>query len=388
MIFTMKSTLIAAGGAALCAIAFSSCGGQSSAELKGPPPMSVSYYQVDTARATYFDEYPATVFALNQVDIRPEVSGYLTNIYFTDGARVKKGQNLYGIDPQHYQSAYDIARANLAVAQSNQVKFQQDVDRYSDLAKEDAVARQTLEHAQADLQAANMQVGAAQASLKSAQTDLRYSIIVAPFDGTIGISQVKIGSAVVAGQTLLNTVSSNDPMAVDCAVDEKQIPRFSALLQKKKALEDSVFSMVLPEGTPYPYAGTLSFLDRAVDPQTGTIRVRIIFPNPAGVLKPGLTCNLRVRTMSGAGGLLFPYAAVIEQMGEYFVFVVNGNKVSQKRVSLGMRLGTMVVAKEGLSVGDKIVTEGVQKLRDNAPVLLKEPEKEQLASSSPGTTNR
>lgn len=383
----MQNTLLVAGGAAICALALSSCGGHSSAELKGPPPVPVSVYQVDTARAIYYDQYPATVFALDQVDIRPEVSGYLTNIYFKDGAHVKKGGKLYGIDPQHYQAAYDLARANLAVAKSNLAKVQQDVDRYNELAKEDAVARQTLEHAQADLRAANMQVGAAQASLKSVETDLRYSIIYAPFDCTIGISQVKVGSAVVAGQTLLNTVSSNDPIAVDCAVDEKQIPRFTQMLQSKRAEEDSVFTVVLPDGSVYPSLGNLSFLDRAVNSQTGTIRVRIVFPNPTGVLKPGLTCNLRVRATSAANGLLFPYAAVVEQMGEYFVFVVNGNKVNQRRVRLGMRVNDMVMAQEGLQLGEKIVTEGVQKLRDNASVLIKPSEAQQLTAAS-GKENR
>jgi RND family efflux transporter MFP subunit len=193
-------------------------------------------------------------------------------------------------------------------------------------------------------------------------------VIEAPFDGTIGISLVKLGSSVSAGQTLLNTISSDDPMAVDIAVDEKQIPRFARMLQGGTDGEDSTFLLVLPDQSLYPQTGELSLLDRAIDPQTGTLRVRLVFPNPQGLLKAGLTCNLRVRSSSGTNSLLIPYRAVVEQMGEYAVFVVAGGKASQRRVSLGRRVSDMVVVNAGLQPGDQVVTEGVQKLRDNAPV--------------------
>lgn len=355
-------------------VALAGCGGRSGAEQKPPPGIPVGVYQIDTGRASYFDVYPATVTALNQVELRPEVSGYIVGIYFRDGQRVRKGMKLYAIDRQHYQAAYDQAVANLSTARSNLAKLQQDVDRYNELAKNDAIARQTLEHAVADLESARTQVAALEANVKNVQTDLRYSVIEAPFDGTISFSQVKAGSAVNAGQTLLNTISSDDPMAVDCSVDQKQIPRFAEMLEKKVSAGDSTFTVVLPNGSVYPASGGLSVLDRAVDPQTGTIRVRVVFPNAAGVLKAGLTCNLRVRNTSGASTVLFPFRAVVEQMGEYFVFVVNGEKVTQRRVDLGSRINDMVVARGGLAPGDQIVVDGVQKLRDNAVVAVVPPQ--------------
>ncbi len=215
-----------------------------------------------------------------------------------------------------------------------------------------------------------MQVASLEANVKNVQTNLRYSVIVAPFDGTIGISSVKLGSSVVAGQTLLNTLSSDDPMAVDCAVDEKQISRFTQMLQAGDSLQDSTFTIVLPDQSVYPYSGHISFLDRSVDSQTGTIRIRVIFPNAKNVLRAGLTCNLRVRANSAAESILIPYKAVVEQMGEYFVYVVDNSKVSQRRISLGKSINNMVIVKEGLQAGEQIVTEGVQKLRDNAPVAV------------------
>ena len=327
-----------------------------------PPPTPVVAYQVESGSTMYYDEYPATVTALNQVDIRPEVSGYITAIYFKDGQHVAKGMKLYEVDQQQYKAAYDQARANLNVARANLAKAQEDADRYNDLAKYDAVARQIVDHATADLRSSKMQVEAAEANVKSVETNLRYSIIYAPFDCTIGISLVKLGSSVTAGQTLLNTVSSDDPMGVECAVDEKQIGRFVQLLQKNPEEQDSIFTLVLPDLSIYSSPGRFTLLDRAVDPQTGTIRIRVKFPNANKTLKPGLTCNLRIKANSSANSLLIPYKAVVEQMGEYFVYLVNGNKVTQRRVNLGININDKVVVKEGLQLGDQIVTEGSTKV--------------------------
>jgi len=374
----MKRTALAFAFAGIFAAAFAACSG-SAGRTQGPPPMQVVTYTVEPGETVYHETFPATVAALNQVDLRPEVSGYITDIDFKDGQRVRKGMKLYGIDQQLYQAAYDQSNANLSVAKANLAKVQQDVDRYNRLAEQDAVARQTLEHAKADLESAKMQVAAAEANVKSVETNLRYSVIVAPFDGVIGISQVKQGSSVTAGQTLLNTISSDDPMAVDCSVDEKEIGRFTRLLHEDNTLQDSIFSIVLPDQSHYPHYGQLSVLDRAVDAETGTLRVRLIFANPDRLLRPGLTCDLRMRVVSPAGDLIIPYRAVVEQMGEYFAFVLNGNTVSQRRLSLGMRVHDMVVVTGGLSAGDRIVTDGVQRLRDNAVVAVTSP----LANGGP-----
>jgi RND family efflux transporter MFP subunit len=347
-------------------ILLTACSGNKGSDPSDPPPTQVTVSTVEYGNATYYDEYPATVTALNQVDLRAEVSGYITGIFFKDGQHAAKGLRLYAIDQQQYKAAYDQALANLDVAKANLAKAQEDADRYTELAKNDAVARQTLDHAMADLQSAQRQVAAAEANVKNVETNLRYSIIYAPFDGTVGISLVKLGSAVTAGQTLLNTISSDNPMGVDCAVDEKEIGRFVQLLKNNPNEQDSIFTMKLPDQSMYPPPGRLILLDRAVDPQTGTIRIRVIFPNPSNILKPGLTCDLRVKANSSTNSLLIPYRAVIEQMGEYFVYVVNGNRVSQRRITLGRDINGMVLVKSGLRVGEQIVTDGVQKLRDNS----------------------
>jgi membrane fusion protein (multidrug efflux system) len=366
----MKHIIVVLALLLVASLLLSSCSVNKAAEQKGPPPVQVAVVEVRSGNATYHDEYPATVVALNQVDLRAEVSGYITDISVQDGQRVAKGMKLYAIDQRQYQAAYDQARANMNVAKSNLAKSQQDADRYADLAKNDAVARQTLEHSQADLESAKMQLAAAEATVKSVETNLRYSVIYAPFEGTIGVSLVKLGSAVTTGQTVLNTISSDDPIAVDCAVDEKQISRFNDLLQSSANGKDSTFMIVLPDQSVYPFPGRLSFLDRSVDSQTGTIRIRITLPNPKRALKAGLTCNLRVRTTSESASILIPYKAVTEQMGEYFVFAVKENKAIQRRVNLGMNIDDMVVVNNGLQAGDQIVVEGMQRLRDNSIVTV------------------
>lgn len=354
-----------------------SCGGSKAPEQKAPPPTPVNIYQVKKETAVYYNQYPATVTPLNQVDLKAQVTGYITGIYFKDGQHVSKGQKLYDIDRQQYQANYDQAVANLNVARSSLDRSQQDADRYTALLKQDAVAKQIVDHALADLQSSKMQVAAAKANVTRVGTDLKYSVIYAPFDGTIGLSQVKMGTLVTANQTLLNTVSSDNPMAVDIAIDQKEISRFVQLQQHPAKVTDSVFTLVLPDNSVYPAIGSISLIDRSVDPQTATIKARLVFPNRNYQLRAGLSCNVRVKNNSSSAlFILAPYKAVVEQMGEYFVFVLgDSSKVKQQKVTLGNKIVDMVVVSDGLQEGDKIVIDGVQKLKDGAAVQIAPPNK-------------
>jgi RND family efflux transporter MFP subunit len=362
-----------------CAFILVSCGGKKKKEKQKPPPAAVNVYRVKKESAVYYDEYPATVAALNQVDLRAQVTGYITGIFFNDGEHVNKGQKLYDIDHQQFEANYDQAVANLNVSKANLAKAQQDADRYNDLLKQDAVAKQVYDHAMADLQSAKMQVEAAQSNVRNVQTTVKYSAIYASFAGIIGISQVKIGALVTANQTLLNTVSSEDPVVVDIAVDQKEIPRFIQLQQKASNAKDSVFTLRLPDNSIYTQAGKVSFIDRAVDPQTGTIKARLVFANPAHILKPGMNTNVLIKNNNTDSLFtLIPYKAVTEQMGEYFVFVVNdSSRAIQHKLLLGARINDKVIVKQGLNEGDIIVTDGAQKLRDSSAVQMTPPPKQQ-----------
>jgi membrane fusion protein (multidrug efflux system) len=349
-------------------ILLAACSGPKAPEQKAPPPVPVSVYEVQNESAVYFDNYPATIIALNQVDLKAQVTGYITGIFFTDGQHVNKGQKLYEIDKQQYQANYDQAVANLNVVKANLAKAQQDADRYETLLKQDAIAKQKVDYAIADLQSVKMQVAAAQANVSRLSNDLRFSTIYAPFEGTIGISQAKTGTLVTANQNILNTVSSDNPMAVDISIDQKEIPRFTNLKAHPAPEKDSIFTLLLPDNSVYAKTGFISLMDRAIDPQTGTIKTRLVFQNNSQ-LKAGMNTNIRVKNNHDGTFLLAPYKSVLEQMGEYFVYVIgDSSKVSQRKIILGTRINDKIIVKDGLKPGEKIVAEGVQKLKDGTVV--------------------
>lgn len=333
-----------------------------------PPPASVDIGTVEEGHIAYHEEYPATITALNEVELRPQVSGYITGIHFQDGQHVQKGQLLYTIDQQMYEAGVSQAQANVAVAKANLQKVQKDADRYLELDRKDAIAKQVLDHSLAELESAKMQVKAAEAGLKGVQTNLRYSNIHAPFSGTIGISQVKLGASVSPGSTLLNTISSNDPISADFYLDQKDLPRFDALA-KKHGNNDSTFTVMLPDGALYPASGRVATIDRAIDPRTGTIRARLSFANPERKLLPGMSVTVRIYHDKDEKAILIPHKAVMEQMGEFFVYsVTDSSTVTQVKIKPGITLKETLVVKEGLEPGQRIVIDGLQRVREGAKI--------------------
>ncbi len=336
--------------------------------------VSVTPYIVKEENIEYYDIYPANVTALEEVDLRSEVSGYITAINFREGSHVEKGTKLYEIDRSKYQAVYEQASAGVAIAEANLRKAQRDAERYNKLSEQDAIAKQTLEDAHTNLNNAETQVKSAKAELTRAGTDLNYSVIKAPFSGTVGFSLVKPGTFVVGGQTLLTTISTQDPAGVDLNIDSKELPYFRELEQENHQKSDTTFRLVLEDGTLYPQPGKLSVIDRAVDPQTGTIRIRLIFPNASGRLKAGMDVRVKVLNRQSGNQLIIPFKAVTEQMGEYFVFEVHGDTVQQTRIQTGLHMGENIVVSSGIKPGDTIVSEGIQKLRNGTAVSLTRPE--------------
>lgn len=363
----MKSYFNIAAFSALIFAVFS-CGTKQQA---GPPPapvVPVSTYKVVKKSVRGFDEYPATLVPMSEVEIRPQISGYITNIYVQDGQKVKKGQKLYEIDRSKYSAAQQQAQANLTSAEANLAKLSKDLERYKRLDEQDAIAKQQLDYAETAVLDAKSKVAFANAQLQSATTDFQYSELTAPFDGTVGISQVRIGAQVSPGQPLLNTLSSNDPMSLNFVVNEREIPRYNRLLREKEK-PDSLFTIKFSDGSYYPFPGEFITIDRAVGRQSGTISLRVKFPNPNNELIAGMTVNLQVLNDDIGLQLAIPYKAVVEQMGEYFVFIVQDeNKVHQQKITLGTQLGGEIVVREGLKEGDEIVVSGVQKLREGVQI--------------------
>ena len=362
---TIKLALIFISSAFLA-----SCGNSNSGTQQvAPPPMPVTTYTVTKEDVTTTDRYPGVVVALNEVELRAEVGGYITAIYVQDGQKVTKGQKLYEIDRTNYQSAYNSAKANLEVAKANHARAEKDAQRYTTLAEKEAIARQRVDYALTDLANAASQIAAAEALLTTAQANLNRSIIVSPLSGTIGISQVKLGALVSPGSTLLNTVSTNEPMAVDISVNQGDIQRFLELQRNpNQSISDSIFS-IEQSGKHYALNGKIVAIDRSVDPGTGTIKVRISYPNPSGLLISGMTCNVNVSNKAEEPQLVIPHKAVSEQLGTYSVYVVgDSSKVEQRIVTLGSEVQGNIVIKDGLKEGEVIVSEGIMKLRPGAVV--------------------
>jgi membrane fusion protein (multidrug efflux system) len=361
-------------------LGFTACKGPAPKGVPAMPPTPVNIVTASVAPAVYYDKYPATVVALNQVELRSQVSGFITGIYFKEGEVVQKGKTLYEIDRRKYEAAYQQAQANVASAKASFERAKKDDDRYQRLADQDAVARQILDNARATLETSRSQLAAAEASMAAVRTDLDYSLIKAPFTGRIGISQVKLGAQVSPGTTLLNTISSENPIAVDFVVTENDISRFAAMQGKGNA-NDSTFRLQLSDGTEYVHAGKILAIDRGVDNQTGTIRIRIEFNNPDDKLKDGMSCVLRVLNEQSGNRLIIPYKALTEQMGEYFVFVAKDSVANQQKVQIGPKLGDRIVIMEGISEGDKIITEGFQRLRDGGKIQVGMPAAPQGAAA-------
>jgi len=344
------------------------CGQKQQAQQAAPPAAAVTTMKVVKQPVMGVDTYPATLVPLNEVEIRPQISGYITNIYVRDGEEVKKGQRLYEIDRSKYAAAQQQAEANVASAEANYEKLVKDLERYKRLDEQNAIAKQQLDHAQTAVLDAKSQLAFAKAQLQSSQTDYAYSVLTAPFDGTVGISQVRLGAQVSPGQPLLNTLSSTNPMALNFVINEREIPRFNKLI-KAKDNPDSLMTIRLSDGSIYPYPGELTTIDRAVGRQSGTINLRVNFPNPDQELIAGMTVNLRVLNEDIGNQLVIPYKAVTEQMGEYYVYVVQeDNTVKQQNVLLGTQVGENIVVRSGLAEGSKIVVNGIQRLRDGAQI--------------------
>ena len=376
------------------------------------PPVPVNLMTASARTVLYYDKYPSTTIALSQVALSAQVTGYITSIDFQEGTHVHKGQLLYKLDQRLYTASVDQARAALRVDSGNLLLTQQDADRYAYLAKYKAIATQLVDHANIALQNAKDSVIAAQQQLKTALTNLTYSNIYAPFDGTIGISQVRIGNLVSPGTTILNTISTDNPMAVDFLVNEAQLPHIEELQAGKGKHIDSLFTILLPNQQLYPYPGKILFIDRAVDPQTGTIDVRLVFPNPDYILRPGMSTVVRVHNQDEKPQIVVPSRAVVEQMGEYFLFVAKDTimkeraqgagaggadaaakkgpdtkgdakdsdakaadtvetpklRAFQRKVQLGQTVGPNVVVKSGVSIGDSIIIDGVQAIHEGSRI--------------------
>jgi membrane fusion protein, multidrug efflux system len=359
----------------IAALLFVPVGCGKSEQPQARPP-DVEVVRVEQKDVPIWKDWIGTLDGLVNAQIKPQVTGYLLRQTYKDGAFVKRDQLLFEIDPRTFQAAVDQAKGQLASAegqlasaQANQIKAQNDVNRYTPLAKEQAIPQQDLDNAiQADkaaiaqVAAGKAQVEAAKAQVASAQLNLGFTRVVSLVDGIAGIALAQIGD-LVTQSTLLTTVSTVDPIKIYFPISEREYLDYV----KEHPEEDKRhlgLQMVLANGSVYPHEGRTTLVDRQVDVKTGTLRVQGVFPNPGNVLRPGEYAHIRTIIATRKGALVVPQKAVSELQGNYQVAVVGSdNKVSIRPVKVGERAGTEWIIEEGLKPGERVVAEGIQKVK-------------------------
>jgi membrane fusion protein (multidrug efflux system) len=342
--------------------------------------------RVEQKDVPIWKEWIGTLEGLVNAQIKPQVTGYLLRQTYQEGSFVKQGQLLFEIDPRTFQASLDQmksqvanAESQLATAEANQVKAQIDVERYGPLAKEQAISQQDYDHAvqanfaaKAQVQASKAQIEAAKAQLAAAQLNVGFTKVLSLIDGIAGIAQAQIGDLVGPG-TLLTTVSTVDPIKVYFPVSERGYLDYikeNPDAAKRAAQESKLaLQLILADGSVYPHSGHFSFADRQVDVKTGTLRLQGLFPNPGNILRPGQFARVRAITTTKRGALLIPQMAVSELQGTYQVAVVDSdNKVQIRPVKVGERFGTDWIIEQGLKPGERVVAEGLQKVRAGVAV--------------------
>jgi membrane fusion protein (multidrug efflux system) len=362
-------TLLSSGG----------CGNKNVSAAAAPPP-NVQIVEVIERDVPVYHEYLATLDGFVNAQIQPQVSGYLVKQNYLEGALVGKNQVLFKIDPRPFQAIVDQAKAQVAQAEAQLGKTQLDVQRDTPLAKEKAIAQSQLDNdIQANL-AAKATVQADKAALEQAELNLEFTNVRSLVDGVAGIAAGQVGN-LVGPQIVLTTVSQVEPVKAYFTVSEQEYlafvqrnPTEADRAAREKQLE---LDLILSDGSTYPRKGTFFAADRQVDIQTGSIRLAGLFPNPGNVLRPGQFGRVRFISYIRKGALLVPQKSVVELQGSYQVAVVGSdNKVTLRTVTVGERTGAMWIINNGLKRQERVVVEGVQKVRENLqvkPTLLTTP---------------
>ena len=340
-----------------------------------PPPPEVAVVALATEPVTMTAELPGRTVAVMVSEVRPQIRGLIQRRLFTEGQQVKAGQVLYQIDPALYQADYDSAKATLARAQAALVSARLLAERYAELVKIEAVSKQQNDDAEAAYGRAEAEVAAARAALDTARITLEYTRITAPIGGQVSASVFTPGALVTANQPdPLTTVRQLDPMYVDITQSSDQLlglQRQLASGRLRRAGKDTIkVRLRLDNGSEYEHAGMLAFTDVAVDETTGMVRLRTRFPNPDGLLLPGMYVRAFVPQAVDEKGLLVPQQSVTHNArGEAVALVVNGeSKVEQRTLKTAGTVGDRWLVRDGVKPGERLIVEGGQKVQPGGTV--------------------
>lgn len=375
--------------------------------VKKNEALEVSVVKVEQQDVTIYTDFVGSIDGIENAEIRARVAGYLQEVHFTEGSRVKAGDLLVTIDPVLSEAEVRKARGDVAMAQASAAKALADVERLTPLVATNSVSRQELDHATAARQAAEAQVLATQGSLATAQASLDFTQVRSPIDGVVGVRNVSVGTLVgQSDPTLLTTVSKLDPVRVRFPVSEQLYLKHAAALNTlvdrpgvsdgspgpaDKANKDASpntelpprprqLELILADGSKYPEKGWLALIDRAISISTGSILLEARFPNPKGILRPGQFGRVRAATNKILGALAVPQRAVIERQSMHEVFVLTDkNEVERRSVIVGPQVGRYWIITKGIQAGERILTDGIQKVR---PKMVVVPHEEPLGQVS------
>jgi membrane fusion protein (multidrug efflux system) len=334
------------------------------------PPPEVFFITAQSTNVPLFQEWIATLDGLVNAQIRAQVSGYLLKQEYPDGGHVKKGDPLFEIDPRPFEAALNQATAKLAQDQAQLGKARLDVERYTPLAKTQAISQEELDHATQARLAAEAQVKADEASIENAKLNVGFTKVLSPIDGLAGIAQAQIGDLVGPTGPVLTTVSTLDPMRAFFNVSERSYLTFwRKLIESTNANNALPLELILGDGSVYPERGKFYMVDRQVNPTTGTLQIAGLFPNPKYILRPGQFGRVRAQTDIKHDVFVVPQRVVTEMQGSYQVTVVdNDNKAHAVKVEVGDQQGSNWIVEKGLQPGQRLVVEGLEKAKDGAVV--------------------
>jgi len=355
---------------------FPACNKEEAKQQPLPPP-KVIVYQTEPREVPIYREFVGQVYGYKDIAISARVEGYLEGVHFEEGSRVKKGELLYTLESQQFEADVAAKMSGVAGAKTVLTEAETYLNRIKPLAEEKAVSQSDLDSAVAHYEVAISSVKAAQANLKAAKIQLGYTKIYSPISGIIGKTKAKVGDFVGRSPNpiILNTVSRIDTVLVQFFITESQyltfMRRFMSEINsgKLEKVEKSDLELVLSDGSVYAHKGKADFVNREVDPTTGALLIQASFPNPDGLLRPGQFARVKGEVEVVKGGILIPQRCVMELQGTFTIYVVGAeNKIQAKEVKVGPKIKSFWLIREGLKAGEKVVYEGLQKVKDGTVI--------------------
>ncbi|NRF15588.1 efflux RND transporter periplasmic adaptor subunit [Vibrio coralliilyticus] len=340
-----------------------------------PPPPGVEVAQVLIEKVTELDEYSGRLESPQTVTVMPRVSGYVDKVHFQEGSVVEAGDVLFSIDNRLFVAEVTRLKAELSSAQTSLNQAIKDYERAQRLSKTKAISQETVDARFADKQRSIASVSALKAALAQAELDLEFTLVRAPIDGKVSNAEITKGNYVTTGQTVLTSLVSTSHMYAYFDVDERSYLKYQQLnnLLPANGEAENVVQMALANDTGYPHVGYIDFVDNAIDETTGTIRVRAVFDNEKQNLLPGMFAKLRIAGSASYQGVLIDNKAIGTDLNNKYVLVLGDDNVVQYRaISLGEGVNGLRIIASGLNAGDKIVVNGLQRVRANMPVTPNE----------------